>query len=201
VIPARRSVGLTGTVAKVSAGAVEHLPVACVPNLSRVIEWLKERGVWVYALDPSADKPYTALDLQRPVALVLGGEGKGIRPGVLGKCDDRASIPMRGRGGFAQCLGRGGDRIVRGGSAENRRLAELPHAAASGAFQTTGPLNSAGPLLPRSTLFHDTGQESRTVLGQRGRNKGETERNMAVRWRAHPKLATMRPCRPIRSYM
>jgi 23S rRNA (guanosine2251-2'-O)-methyltransferase len=97
VIPARRSVGLTGTVAKVSAGAVEHLLVACVPNLSRVIEWLKERSVWVYALDPSADKPYTALDLQRPVALVLGGEGKGIRPGVLGKCDDRASIPMRGR--------------------------------------------------------------------------------------------------------
>lgn len=99
VIPDRRSVGLTGTVAKASAGAVEHLPVACVPNLSRTIEWLKEQGLWVYALDPSAEKLYTALDLKGPVALVLGGEGKGIRPGVLGKCDERVRIPMLGRVG------------------------------------------------------------------------------------------------------
>lgn len=97
VIPERRSVGLTGTVAKASAGALEHLPVACVPNLSRAIERLKKQNLWVYALDPSAEKPYTALDLKGPVALVLGGEGKGIRPGVLEKCDDRARIPMLGR--------------------------------------------------------------------------------------------------------
>jgi 23S rRNA (guanosine2251-2'-O)-methyltransferase len=84
-------------VAKVSAGAVEYLPVACVPNLARAIEWLKQQDIWVYALDPSADKPYTALDLKGPVALVLGGEEQGIRRGVLGKCDDRARIPMRGR--------------------------------------------------------------------------------------------------------
>jgi len=97
VIPQRRSVGLTGTVAKASAGAVEHLSVACVPNLSRAIESLQEQGLWVYALDPSADKSYTALDLKGPVALVLGGEGKGVRAGVLDKCDDRAKIPMHGR--------------------------------------------------------------------------------------------------------
>jgi len=97
VIPERRSVGLTGTVAKASAGAVEHLPVACVPNLSRSIEWLQEQGLWVYALDPTAEKPYTALDLKGPVVLVLGGEGKGVRAGVLDKCDDRARIPMHGR--------------------------------------------------------------------------------------------------------
>ncbi len=97
VIPERRSVGLTGTVAKASAGAVEHLPVACVTNLSRTIEQLKAQNIWVYALDPSAEKPYTALDLKGPVALVLGGEGKGVRAGVLDKCDDRARIPMHGR--------------------------------------------------------------------------------------------------------
>jgi len=84
-------------VAKASAGAVEHLPVACVPNLSRSIEWLQEQGLWVYALDPTAEKPYTALDLKGPVVLVLGGEGKGVRAGVLDKCDDRARIPMHGR--------------------------------------------------------------------------------------------------------
>jgi 23S rRNA (guanosine2251-2'-O)-methyltransferase len=97
VIPERRSVGLTGTVAKASAGAVEHLPVACVPNLSRAIESLKEQGLWVYALDPSAEKSYTTLDLKGPVALVFGGEGKGVRAGVLDKCDDRVRIPMHGR--------------------------------------------------------------------------------------------------------
>ncbi|MGH6629942.1 MAG: 23S rRNA (guanosine(2251)-2'-O)-methyltransferase RlmB, partial [Burkholderiales bacterium] len=97
VIPERRSVGLTATVAKASAGAVEHLPVACVPNLSRAIEQLQAQGLWVYALDPSAQKSYTALDVKGPVALVLGGEGKGVRAGVLDKCDDRARIPMSGR--------------------------------------------------------------------------------------------------------
>ena len=97
VIPERRSVGLTGTVAKASAGAVEHLPVACVLNLSRAIEQLQEQGLWVYALDPSAQKSYTTLDLKGPVALVLGGEGKGVRAGVLDKCDDRVHIPMSGR--------------------------------------------------------------------------------------------------------
>lgn len=96
-IPERRSVGLTGTVAKVSAGALEHLRVGRVLNVSRLIEGLQASGLWVYALEPQAAKPYTALDLRGAVALVLGGEGKGVRSGVLGKCDDRVSIPMRGQ--------------------------------------------------------------------------------------------------------
>lgn len=96
-IPERRAVGLTGTVAKVSAGALEHLRVARVPNVCRLIETLQADGLWVYALDPMAGKPYTALDLRGPVALVLGGEGKGVRPGVIEKCDERIGIPMRGR--------------------------------------------------------------------------------------------------------
>lgn len=96
-IPERRSVGLTGAVAKASAGALEHLRVGCVPNVSRLIESLQVEGLWVYAVDPAASKPYTALDLKGPLALVFGGEGKGIRPGVLDKCDDRACIPMYGQ--------------------------------------------------------------------------------------------------------
>jgi 23S rRNA (guanosine2251-2'-O)-methyltransferase len=97
VIPERRSVGLTATVAKASAGALEHLPVACVPNIVRLVEHLKTAGCWVYALDPDSPKLYTALDLRGAVALVVGGEGQGVRPGVLAHCDGRARIPMRGR--------------------------------------------------------------------------------------------------------
>ncbi|MFQ5741933.1 MAG: 23S rRNA (guanosine(2251)-2'-O)-methyltransferase RlmB [Acidobacteriota bacterium] len=97
LLPERRAVGLTGGVARASAGALEHIPVGRVQNVSRLIQNLQAAGLWVYALDPGARKPYTALDLRGPVALVLGGEGKGIRPGVLEKCDDRASIPMCGR--------------------------------------------------------------------------------------------------------
>ncbi len=97
LIPERRSVGLTGTVAKAAAGALEHLLVGRVQNVSRLIEALQADGLWIYALHPVAPKLYTALDLRGPVALVLGGEGKGVRPGVLEKCDDRASIPMCGR--------------------------------------------------------------------------------------------------------
>lgn len=95
-IPERRAVGLTGTVAKTAAGAVDHLRVGCVTNLSRLIETLQTHGLWIYALDVKAEKRYTDVDLQGPLALVLGGEGKGIRPGVLDKCDERVYIPMRG---------------------------------------------------------------------------------------------------------
>lgn len=97
VIPERRSAGLTGAVARASAGAVDHIPVACVTNLIRQIEQFQKDGLWVYAVDPSAEKLYTALDYRGAVALVLGGEGGGIRRGVLAQCDDRVRIPMRGQ--------------------------------------------------------------------------------------------------------
>jgi 23S rRNA (guanosine2251-2'-O)-methyltransferase len=95
-IPERRAAGLTAAVAKASAGAIEYLRVGRVTNLSRLIEILQKEGLWVYGLDPTAEKSYLDLDFCGPVAVVLGGESKGLRPGVLGKCDDRACIPMRG---------------------------------------------------------------------------------------------------------
>lgn len=96
-IPERRAVGLTSVVAKVSAGAIDHIPVSRVGNLARLIEDLKKVGVWVYAVEPSAQKLVTQIDLTGPVALVFGGEGQGVRPGVLQQCDDRISIPMKGK--------------------------------------------------------------------------------------------------------
>lgn len=95
-IPERRAAGLTSVVAKVSAGAIDHMPVARVTNTSRLIESLKTVGVWVYGVEPSASKLYTDVDLRGPVGLVFGGEGTGIRPGLLQHCDERIRIPMRG---------------------------------------------------------------------------------------------------------
>ncbi len=95
-IPERRTAGLTSVVAKVSAGAIEHLPVARVTNTSRLLETLKEAGVWIYGLEPTATKLYTDIDLRGPVGLVFGGEGKGLRSGVLQHCDERIRIPMLG---------------------------------------------------------------------------------------------------------
>jgi len=97
VIPERRAVGLTSVVAKASAGAIDHIPVARVTNLSRSIESLKAAGVWIYGVTPSASKMFTDIDLRGPVGLVLGGEGAGIRQGVLQHCDDSIRIPLRGR--------------------------------------------------------------------------------------------------------
>lgn len=97
LIPERRAAGLTSVVAKASAGAIDHIPVARVTNISRSIESLKAAGVWIYGITPSADKIYTDIDLREPVGLVLGGEGTGIRPGVLQHCDDCVRIPLRGR--------------------------------------------------------------------------------------------------------
>ncbi|MFO0707011.1 MAG: 23S rRNA (guanosine(2251)-2'-O)-methyltransferase RlmB [Nitrospira sp.] len=95
-IPERRAAGLTSIVAKASAGAIDHIPVARVTNTSRLLESLKEAGVWIYGVEPTATKLITEVDLTGSVGLVFGGEGKGIRPGVLQHCDDRIRIPMKG---------------------------------------------------------------------------------------------------------
>ena len=97
VIPERRAVGLTPTVAKSSAGAIEYLPVARVVNLFQALETMKSRGAWIIGLSERGKIPYDAVDLTRPIALVLGGEGGGLRPRTLEGCDELVSIPMRGK--------------------------------------------------------------------------------------------------------
>ena len=97
ILPTRRAVGLTAAVAKVSAGAIEHLPVARVVNLSQAIERLKEARFWIYGLDAKGTRGYAEVDYRGPVALVVGGEGRGLRPLVADRCDGTVRIPMRGK--------------------------------------------------------------------------------------------------------
>ncbi|MBV6497192.1 MAG: 23S rRNA (guanosine(2251)-2'-O)-methyltransferase RlmB [Acidobacteria bacterium ACB1] len=97
IIPDRRSVGLTDTVAKASAGAVEHLKVAKTQNLNRLIEDLKRRDVWVVGTSVDAKITHDEWDWTRPSALVLGGEGRGLHRLVAENCDILVKIPMYGR--------------------------------------------------------------------------------------------------------
>ena len=96
VIPERRAAGLTDTVARSSAGALAHLPVAKVTNLARTMEELKEAGYWLVGLDERADKSYTDVDYTSPVAIVMGGEGKGLHDLVRKRCDFVVSLPTAG---------------------------------------------------------------------------------------------------------
>ncbi len=96
IIPKRRSVGLTSTVAKASAGAIEHVKVAKVTNLSSTIDELKDAGVWIYAADMDGEN-YAQADLRGSMALVLGSEGFGISRLVKEKCDFVLSIPLWGQ--------------------------------------------------------------------------------------------------------
>ena len=93
---ARRSAALGGAAAKASAGAVAHVRIAEVVNIARALEELKEAGVWTVGLVAEADTPYDAIDFTGPTAIVLGGEGSGMRRLVRERCDFLASIPMRG---------------------------------------------------------------------------------------------------------
>ena len=96
IISKRRSAGITGTVAKTSAGAVEYLPCARVTNIAQTIDKLKELGVWIYACDMGGEIYYKQ-DLQGAIALVIGNEGSGISRLVKEKCDFTLSIPMTGK--------------------------------------------------------------------------------------------------------
>ena len=95
IIPKRRAVGLTSTVAKTSAGAINYTPVAKVTNIVRTIEELKEKGIWFVCADMGGETMYD-LDLTGPMGLVIGNEGEGVSRLVKEKCDFTASIPMKG---------------------------------------------------------------------------------------------------------
>jgi 23S rRNA (guanosine2251-2'-O)-methyltransferase len=96
VIPSRRSAAVTAVASKASAGAVEHLPVARVPNLADWLVAAKEAGAWVYGAESGAATPYASADLTGKVVLVLGSEGGGLRRRVAQSCDLLVSIPLRG---------------------------------------------------------------------------------------------------------
>jgi 23S rRNA (guanosine2251-2'-O)-methyltransferase len=97
VVPKDRAVGATPAVSKASAGALEHTRLCRVTNLAGTIQWLKKQGVWVAGLAMEADQTIFQADLQGSLALVVGGEEKGLRPLVRQYCDYLVSIPLRGR--------------------------------------------------------------------------------------------------------
>ncbi|MGE5554043.1 MAG: 23S rRNA (guanosine(2251)-2'-O)-methyltransferase RlmB [Betaproteobacteria bacterium] len=97
VIPKHRNVGLTATVAKTSAGAVEYVPVARVTNLVNALARLKEAGLWVVGADQDAEQEFTEAHLSGPLAVVVGGEGKGLSRLVRERCDFLVRLPMRGK--------------------------------------------------------------------------------------------------------
>ena len=97
IIPERRAVGLTETVAKSSAGAIEHVKVAKVANLNRMIEELKRRNIWVVGASGDAATAHTEWDWTQPSALVLGGEGSGLHRLVAENCDTLVKVPMYGK--------------------------------------------------------------------------------------------------------
>lgn len=97
ILPERHSVGLTETVAKTSAGAVDHMPVVKVKNLKQAIDNLKNDGLWIVGADNKAERNLFDLDLDIPLVLVIGSEGRGLRKGIAENCDLLLSIPMLGK--------------------------------------------------------------------------------------------------------
>lgn len=97
IIPKRRSVGLTATVAKASAGAIEYMKVARVTNISAAIAELKEKGVWIFGTAAEGSIPMYQADLSGPAAIVIGNEGGGMSQLVRKNCDVMVNIPMKGR--------------------------------------------------------------------------------------------------------
>lgn len=97
IIPKRRSVGLTGVVAKASTGAIEHIPVVRVNNLSQTVEELKKAGVWIAGTDAKGSQDYRAMDATLPLAIVIGSEGKGMSRILKEKCDFLYHLPMVGQ--------------------------------------------------------------------------------------------------------
>lgn len=97
VLPDRRSAPLSGTVAKASAGALSHLPVARVANLNQALRALSQAGLWVIGLDGSGERTIYEVDLRLPLVLVVGSEGTGMRRLTRERCDVVARLPMHGR--------------------------------------------------------------------------------------------------------
>ncbi|MBD0335217.1 MAG: 23S rRNA (guanosine(2251)-2'-O)-methyltransferase RlmB [Cyanobacteria bacterium Co-bin13] len=96
IIPQRRAAGITSTVSKVAAGALEAIPVARVVNLKRALETLKNAGFWIYGLSSEASQPLHNVSFDRPTVLVVGAEGDGLSLTVQQSCDELVSIPLRG---------------------------------------------------------------------------------------------------------
>ncbi len=97
IMSKKGQVSLNATVAKVSTGAIEHVPVALVPNLNAAIDYLKSKDIWVIGTDGSSTMRYDEIPKDRSLAIVMGNEGEGIRPLIKRNCDLLVHIPMKGK--------------------------------------------------------------------------------------------------------
>lgn len=97
LIPERRAAGITDTVAKASAGAIEYVPLVRIGNVTQTLEKLKKAGFWIYGLDERGDERYDQVKYASPTVIVLGGEGKGLHQHVREHCDVLLRIPMSGK--------------------------------------------------------------------------------------------------------
>ena len=100
----RRAASVNSTVAKVSCGAVEHMKIARVNNISDIILKLKEEGLWICGTAIDAQKYYFDQDLTGPLGIVIGNEGKGVSELVLKNCDFKVKIPMKGKSNVFECI-------------------------------------------------------------------------------------------------
>lgn len=128
IVPKDRAVGLTPAAIKASAGASAHLQVARATNLARTLDELKEAGVWVIGADMSGE-PCDRVDLAMPICLVIGAEGKGLRPLTRERCDRLVSIPMPGRGANSLSASAAGS-ILLYEAARQRRSRQAPAGSA-----------------------------------------------------------------------
>lgn len=146
-IPERRSAGLTETVAKTAAGALEYVAVARVGNVARLIEDLKERGVWTIGTAADAEQSYTEWDWTMPCALLLGGEGAGLRRLARERCDTRVRIPLLGQIESLNVSVAAG--IILFEAVRQRTVAQV--AAYKAALETNEAMNESPDLLERQS--------------------------------------------------
>jgi 23S rRNA (guanosine2251-2'-O)-methyltransferase len=142
LLPDRHSAGLSETVSRSSAGGLEHVQVARIGNVSQAIDELKARGVWVVGLDASGTERWDAVDYRRPIALVLGGEGRGIRRLVRERCDHLVSLPLFGHVGSLNVSVAAGIalyEVLRQRGAVPSHVRPIPQRPASGTGQVLGP--------------------------------------------------------------
>jgi 23S rRNA (guanosine2251-2'-O)-methyltransferase len=160
VLPDRHSAGLSETVSRASAGGLEHVKVARVGNMAQALDALKQRGLWVVGFDAAGTERWDAVDLNRPVALVLGGEGRGMRRLVRERCDHLVSLPLFGHVGSLNVSVAAGIalyEVIRQRRAVPSHVKPIPPRAASPARQIEGPRADDAEEDPghRSVYVHD----------------------------------------------
>ena len=198
LLPERHSAGLSETVARASAGALEHVKVARVGNLVQALEALKARGVWVVGFDAAGTERWDAVDYTRPVALVLGGEGRGIRRLVREHCDHLVSLPLFGHVGSLNVSVAAGIalyEVVRQRRRRCRATSGRSRRARRRAAQIVGPgaPTTASTTRARAPPSHDGDAAPRTTTPKSTSDVASTDVDLERRRGVGPGPAVLKP--------